>query len=64
MKPCPIPIDSGIPLHLTPETPGITYLEVDKEAPGAGEPGGRMVETARPPFLRQVINPPISMLEL
>ena len=59
LKPCPLPIDKGTPIHPTPETPGITVREVDREAPPvAGAPRGGRGGTARPPFLQQVINPP------
>ena len=48
LKPCPLPIDKGTPIHPTLETPGITVREVDREAPPvAGAPG---VELLGPPF--------------
>ena len=58
LKSCPLPIDKGTPIHPTPETPGITVREVDREAPPvAGAPRGGRGGPARPPCLRQVINP-------
>ena len=50
LKPCPLPIDKGTPIQPTPETPGITVREVDREAPVAGAPRGGRGGTARPPF--------------
>ena len=58
LKPCPVPIDKGTPFCPTHETPGITIVGKDEEGLAAGEPMGGRGGTARPPFLRQVINPP------
>ena len=58
LKPCPMPTDKGTPFHPTNETPGITIVRRDEEGLGEGEPLGGRRRTARPPFLRQVINPP------
>ena len=58
LKPCPMPTDKGTPFHPTNETPGITIVRSDEEGLGEGEPLGGRGRTARPPFLRQVINPP------
>ena len=72
LKPCPVAIDKGTPFCPTHETPGITMVGKDEEGLAAGEPMGGRGGTARPPFLRQVINPQlvlgmplhISMLQL
>ena len=53
-----MPTDKGTPFHPTNETPGITIVRRDEEGLGEGEPLGGRGRTARPPFLRQVINPP------
>ena len=59
LKTCPVPIKPGLPYCPSPETPGIVYgdfLQVGEQ----GRQGGRQEQPlrARPPHLRQVINPP------
>ena len=58
LKPCPVPIDKGTPFYPTHETPGVTIVGKDEEGLAAGELMGGRGGTAKPPFLRQVINPP------
>ena len=59
LKHCPIPIDKGTPVHAAPETPGITFMESAIDTQEASDPRPTRGNTARPPHLRQVINPPI-----
>ena len=56
LKPCPIPMDRGIPVCPAPETPGVTFVHSDIGTQDIGNPEPPRV---RPPYLRQVINPPI-----
>ena len=58
LKACPLPLGQGQPFHPVPETPGIIPREgfpvvQHEEMQGVVQRG-----TARPPHLRQVINPP------
>ena len=59
LKPCPIPMDKGIPVCPAPETPGITFMDSGIGAQEVGNPEPARGNTVRPPHLRQVINPPI-----
>eukprot|EP00794_Sanderia_malayensis_P016451 gene16451-biopygen12126 len=64
LKPCVLPLSPGIPVHPGPETPGITLsetveAEVDPAAGNQRDIGGGAARPNRPPFLRQVVNPPI-----
>eukprot|EP00794_Sanderia_malayensis_P016602 gene16602-biopygen14025 len=64
LKPCVLPLSPGIPVHPGPETPGITpsetvEAEIDPAAGNQRDIGGGAARPNRPPFLRQVVNPPI-----
>eukprot|EP00794_Sanderia_malayensis_P021278 gene21278-biopygen16313 len=58
IRPCPTPLDKGVPVQPLDETPGVVFVEPDQLAvePGAqGVRGGN----ARPAHLRQTIHPPV-----
>ena len=59
LKPCPIPLDQGQPVHPTPETPGIVIRDNPQAREPLVEPGTQNRVTVRPAHLRQVINPPV-----
>ena len=57
LRPCSTPIDQGLPVQPFAETPDIAFAEpemVDEQGVQRGLRG-----TARPTYLRQVINPPL-----
>ena len=59
LKPCPIPLEQGQPVHPTPETPGIVIRDNPQAREPLVEPGTQNRVTVRPAHLRQVINPPV-----
>ena len=54
---CPIPLGPGLPIHPSEETPGIVFVE--PKVAGGHEVQGVARGNARPPRLRQTINPPL-----
>ncbi len=58
LKICPTPLGRGLPVHPVPETPGIIAAPDTQEELRGREQRNVQGRTARPPHLRQVINPP------
>ena len=49
LKPCPIPMDKGIPVCPAPETPGITFMDSGIGTQEGGNPEPARGNTVRPP---------------
>ena len=57
LRPCPVPQDPDLPVRPAAETPGVVFT--DPHVAAEQEVQGAMGGNARPPRLRQAINPPL-----